>query len=225
MIVRAVCFDIGETLVDETRGWGAWADWMGVPRLTFFAALGAVLERGEHHRRVFELLRPGFDFEAESRRRRAAGAEPRTGRDDLYPDAVPCLEALRARGYRVGLAGNQPELIEAELGELGLGVDWIASSQRWGVAKPSPEFFAKVAEAAALPAGEIAYVGDRLDNDVLPALAAGMVAVFLRRGPWGVVQAARPEARRAHLRLDSLAELPDALAGLSSAAPGEEGSA
>ncbi len=32
---------------------------------------------------------------------------------------------------------------------------------------------------------EVLYVGDRLDNDVLPAKSAGMQAVLIRRGPWG----------------------------------------
>ncbi len=34
MPIRAVCFDVGETLIDETRHWGEWADFLGVPRLT-----------------------------------------------------------------------------------------------------------------------------------------------------------------------------------------------
>jgi hypothetical protein len=38
-----------------------------------------------------------------------------------------------------------------------------------------------------------------------------MVAVFVRRGPWGVLHADRPEASAARLRVDTLAELPDAL--------------
>ena len=42
-----------------------------------------------------------------------------------------------------------------------------------------------------------------------------MVAVFVRRGPWGIVHARRPELARAHLRLETLAELPDALRALS----------
>jgi FMN phosphatase YigB (HAD superfamily) len=53
-----------------------------------------------------------------------------------------------------------------------------------------------------------------VDNDVLPAKAAGMTAVFLRRGPWGYVHGAWPEADSADLRISSLSELPDALAGL-----------
>ena len=46
MPIHTVFFDVGETLLDETRIWGAWADWLGVTRLTFFAALGAVIARG-----------------------------------------------------------------------------------------------------------------------------------------------------------------------------------
>ncbi len=42
MGVKAIFFDVGETLVDETRHWGQWADYLGVPKLTFFAALGGV---------------------------------------------------------------------------------------------------------------------------------------------------------------------------------------
>lgn len=50
-------------------------------------------------------------------------------------------------------------------------------------------------------------VGDRIDNDVLPALAAGLQAVFIRRGPWGVVQSAWPEAAQVPLTISSLEEL------------------
>jgi FMN phosphatase YigB (HAD superfamily) len=53
-----------------------------------------------------------------------------------------------------------------------------------------------------------------MDNDVLPARAAGMVAVLLRRGPWGWMHAERPDADAAHLLLHDLAALPDALAAL-----------
>jgi FMN phosphatase YigB (HAD superfamily) len=53
-----------------------------------------------------------------------------------------------------------------------------------------------------------------MDNDVLPARAAGMVAVLLRRGPWGWMHAERPDADAAHLLLHDLTSLPDALAAL-----------
>jgi FMN phosphatase YigB (HAD superfamily) len=214
--IGVVVFDVGETLVDETRHWGEWADWLGVPRLTFFAALGAVVERGWGHRRVFELVRPGLDLEAEMRARTGAGWTYRFEPGDFYPDALPCLAALKAAGYRIGLAGNQPQGAEAALKAAKVPADFIASSDGWGVEKPDPAFFSKVAEAAGGPPEAIAYVGDRLDNDVLPAKRAGMLAVFIRRGPWGVIHADRPEATEADLRIEGLEELGERLQTLAS---------
>ncbi len=49
------------------------------------------------------------------------------------------------------------------------------------------------------------------DNDVVPAAAAGLAAIHVRRGPWGRLQRTPPEAA---LGLDDLASLPDALASL-----------
>ncbi|MDQ2729504.1 MAG: HAD family hydrolase [Actinomycetota bacterium] len=198
--IRAVVFDVGETLVDETRMWSVLADQVGVTRLTLFAGLGALIERGEDHRRVWDLL--GVERPASS------GVLEAT---DFYPDALPCLRAVRAAGYTVGLAGNQPAPAETALGRLGLPADFIASSARWGVEKPSPQFFTRVSAEAGLAPERIAYVGDRLDNDVLPAKAAGMFAVFLRRGPWGHLHAHRPEAARADARIDSLVDLTTAV--------------
>jgi FMN phosphatase YigB (HAD superfamily) len=54
-------------------------------------------------------------------------------------------------------------------------------------------------------------MGDRLDNDILPARAAGMATIFLLRGPWAKVQARLPEAAFASVQLTSLTEIPDAL--------------
>jgi HAD superfamily hydrolase (TIGR01549 family) len=211
MTIHTVFFDIGVTLVVETRLWGAWADWLDIPRLTFFAVLGGVIERGEHHQRVFELLRPGIDMAHERAARAAAGHSEHFERADFYPDAIPCLAALRRAGYRIGLAGNQPAGVEELLRALDLPADMIASSAGWGVEKPSPEFFARVVALAGVPPAKIAYVGDRVDNDVAPAAAAGMLAVFLRRGPWGYLQAGHPGAAQARIRLDGLDALPQAL--------------
>ena len=208
--LKAVVFDVGETLVDETRHWGEWADRAGVPRLTFFAVLGGVIERGEDHRRVFELVRPGFDVDHALREGVGNGFQPA----DLYDDALPCIERLRAEGCRVGLAGNQPEETARTLEGLGVPADFVGSSAAWAVWKPSPLFFARVAEEAGFEPAEVAYVGDRVDNDVVPAATAGLVAIFVRRGPWALLHAQRPEAAVARLTVDSLDELPEALRGV-----------
>jgi HAD superfamily hydrolase (TIGR01549 family) len=211
MPIRAVCFDIGETLIDETRHWGEWADFLGVPRLTLFTALGVTMWRGEPHRKVFEIFRPDLDLATARRLRAEQGYRYEFQPGDLYPDAIPCLHALRARGIKVIVAGNQPAEAEAALRRLELPADVIATSGGWGVAKPDPGFFARVIEVADEAPEHIAYVGDRLDNDVLPARAAGMVAVLLRRGPWGWMHAERPEAVQAHCLVQDLRCVPDLL--------------
>lgn len=211
--IEAVVFDVGETLVDETAIWADWADWLGVPRHTFSAVYGAVIASGHDHREVFQYFRPGFDLRAELQRREAAGRRPTFGESDLYPDARPCLAEVRSMGLWVGIAGNQPSRAGTVLRGLGLAADMIATSQDWGADKPDPAFFAKVAAAAPCPAERIAYVGDRLDNDVIPAKAAGMRTVFIRRGPWGYAAQHHPDlAAAADWRVNSLAELPSLLA-------------
>ncbi len=46
-------------------------------------------------------------------------------------------------------------------------------------------------------------MGDRVDNDILPALDAGLVAVHVRRGPWGLLHETPPGA----IEIRSLDEL------------------
>ncbi len=67
---RWVVFDLGETLVSETESWGRWADYLAVPRLTFFAALGAVIAARRPHTDVCHLFRPGFGSSKRHRGRR-----------------------------------------------------------------------------------------------------------------------------------------------------------
>lgn len=199
--VRAVVFDVGETLVDESRAWTALAERAGVTPFALMGLLGALIARDEDHRGVWDLL--GVERPAEA---------PLIERTDLYPDALACLRAVREAGLLVGIAGNQPAGVEAQLRDAAFDADFIASSAAWGVAKPSAEFFSRTVATAQLDAGQILYVGDRLDNDVLPAREAGMRTALVRRGPWGYLHAQRPEAALADLRIDSLAELTMAFA-------------
>jgi FMN phosphatase YigB (HAD superfamily) len=94
------------------------------------------------------------------------------------------------------------------MASLPVALDVNGMSDTWGVHKPDAAFFARIAAELELPAHEIAYVGDRVDNDVAPAHAAGMVAVFLRRGPWAWIHAPHEDPPGADLVVNSLAELP-----------------
>jgi FMN phosphatase YigB (HAD superfamily) len=192
MAVSVVAFDVGETLIDETRMWERAADVAGVPRFTLMGVLGGLAARGEHHDGVWKIL--GVEHPAAT-----------WGEYDWYPDALPAIDALRRAGQVVWAAGNTPleteELVRPH-------VDFVGSSARWGVWKPQPGFYARLIEEAGVPPEKIAYVGDRVDNDILPALAAGLVAVHVRRGPWGLLH----ETPDGAIEVRSLAELPAVLA-------------
>jgi N-acetyl-D-muramate 6-phosphate phosphatase len=105
--VVSVIFDVGETLLDDSREFGAWADWIGVPRHTFSAVLGAVTAAGRDNAETFQYFRPGFDLATEREQREKAGAGENYCEADLYPDVRPALAALRKMGLWVGIAGNQ----------------------------------------------------------------------------------------------------------------------
>ena len=192
MAVGVVVFDVGETLVDETNMWARAAEAAGVTPFTLMAGLGATIALGRPHDDVWELL--GIEHPAGS-----------WTMDDWYPDALPCIARLRESGYRVCASGNTPSFVEDDLRA---HLDAVGSSETWGVHKPDPAFFARVIELAGAEPGKIAYVGDRVDNDVGPAIAAGMVGVHIRRGPWGYLQEPPEDA----IRINSLDELPGALA-------------
>ena len=212
MALKAVAFDVGETLVDETRYWADWADWFGMRPFELNALLGATIEAREPHRRLFERARPGIDVDAVFAERRASGNPDVFVQDDLFDEARPCLEALAASGYRTCVAGNQPPWMAEEMRALNLPAEFVADAAELDAVKPDRRFFVRLAERLGLQPAEVAYVGDRADNDVLPAREVGMVAIFLRRGPWGLLMAGSPEARHADVTIDSLAELPDAIA-------------
>ncbi|MGH7153157.1 MAG: HAD family hydrolase, partial [Acetobacteraceae bacterium] len=178
---------MGETLVDESREYGTWADWLGVPRHTFSSVFGAVIALGADYREAFQYFRPGFDLAAERARRADAGQPETFGESDLYPDARPAMAALQDMGVWVGVAGNQTSRAGGILRKLDLPADMIATSDDWGAVKPDASFFQAVIDSAPCNAAGIVYVGDRIDNDLKPAKEAGMRTAFIRRGPWGYV--------------------------------------
>ncbi len=191
---------------------GRWADWLGVPRLTLFATLGGVIARGGDHREALA-ARPTRD---RSRRR---DARPRSGRSRVFGSRRPTCTRMRSRVFALWppmafwsvWRRTSPRALRRCF------TDWTCRWPSWpprndgASPKPDPAFFARICDELRLPAGQIVYVGDRLDNDIEPAAAAGMRPVFIRRGPWAMLQSASrdPTSAGAVATIDSLAELPD----------------
>lgn len=201
-----VCLDVGEVLVDETRVWSVWSQVLGVSPFELQATIGARLATGGTH------LDALTDVDPDWRDRRGAfelalgGLQAR----DLYPDALPSIRRLQRAGVRVAVCGNQPVSRRAELLAAGVRVDPLLTSDDLGAEKPDPAFFHSVLDALGGPEpADVWYVGDRPDNDVGPALAAGLRSVWLRRGPWArLVPAGGSDA---DLIVDGLGDLVDLL--------------
>jgi len=204
---RWICFDVGETLFDETGLWDRWADWLGVARAEFRAELAAVTAQGEDYQTVFDRFRPGMSIAEARQQRLAAGDDPTFRDDELCADVRPCLDALQALGFHIGIAGNTSRLTEMAVARCGLPVDFVSSAESWGVWKPDPAFFARLAETCGAAPSAITYVGDRLDYDVASAEQAGMTGVWLRRGPWAAAHGHTVSPAKARFVIDSLEEL------------------
>jgi HAD superfamily hydrolase (TIGR01549 family) len=105
--------------------------------------------------------------------------EPR----DLQPDVRLALEALKG-SYRLGILANQQAWIREAMARDGIDgfFDVWAVSAEVGAEKPDPAIFRYAIAQAGVPPDRCAMVGDRLDNDIIPARSHGMAGIWLLRG-------------------------------------------
>jgi putative hydrolase of the HAD superfamily len=118
-----------------------------------------------------------------------------------FPDVRPALEAARARGQRLVVVSNWDVSLVGVLRALGLEprVDGVVTSAGAGARKPAPAIFEQALALAGVRAADAVHVGDRLDEDVAGARAAGIEPVLIRRGGGPTVPGVRT--------ISSLAEL------------------
>ncbi|MBI3099573.1 MAG: HAD-IA family hydrolase [Planctomycetes bacterium] len=123
----------------------------------------------------------------------------------LYPDALACLEACRARGLKMAVCSNWDPRLHAVIRGLGLGefMEGVLLSAEVGRRKPAREMFDRTAEALRCRPEEVLHVGDTWSDDVEGALAAGMRACWLNRDG----SEAPPGGNGRVLQIKSLGEL------------------
>ena len=182
--VRAVAFDLDDTLTDWWTGIGRAADAVGVPEIrdrirerTWLRRDGVVIDR--HHWRVRH--EPEAFMATELVEPFLAALDP-----PLFDDVLPALEALRGR-VKLALLTNNPFGAEV-VARHGLDADVfdcvvVADPS---VRKPDPRAFTPLVETMRVAPGAIAYVGDSVSADVEGALGAGIRAVWIDRwnDPW-----------------------------------------
>jgi putative hydrolase of the HAD superfamily len=196
--LRGLAFDLGGTLDSDGGSWDVRfrSHWRALGIDATGEAAHAALEAGERavldHRGAAELaLEPMIALHVEAQLA-SLGLQDRTLRETLVARfAGETAAALRGRrpllaalAQRLPLAvvsngcGNTRLLVE----EAGLGDLFrvVVDSSEVGVWKPDPGILEPVLRALAVPAAELALVGDRVDRDAEAARAAGMRAVWVR---------------------------------------------
>lgn len=204
-----IIFDVGETLVSETAIWHRIAEHLDLPPFTVSAAAGIALARNFGFAAILKQLSEFSAIPGEPWRRPDMLSFTA---DDLYEDVLPALAQLARDGHKIGICGNQPASSEQILANLPCQIDWLSSSARLKCKKPDPAFFHAIVDQTGYAPENIVYVGDRLDNDIYPALENGLQAVWLLRGPWSFAQWHENGVPDGICAIKSLAELPALLA-------------
>ncbi len=136
--------------------------------------------------------------------------------EKLYPEVKEVLATL-SKSYRLGIIANQPRGTEQRLIDYGVRdfISLVLSSDEEGLEKPDPEFFLRALERANCRAEDAVMVGDRPDNDIVPAKALGMKTVRITQGLGGIMPVFG-EHMQADVTIGNLKELVDWLASCSS---------
>lgn len=131
--------------------------------------------------------------------------------EKLYPQTKAVLAALQGK-YKLGLIANQVPGVVKRLQKFGIleYFDVIASSGELGVAKPEPEIFQYALAKAACKAENAVMIGDRLDNDIVPAAKLGMKTVWIRQGAFHSADSERFDVNP-DKTIDDLSNLPQIL--------------
>jgi FMN hydrolase / 5-amino-6-(5-phospho-D-ribitylamino)uracil phosphatase len=100
---------------------------------------------------------------------------------ELFEDALPVLEELRAAQLKIGLVSNGIRDLTEFVAHHRLDVDAIVDSRSHGRVKPHPTIFEAALELLEVKAAEAVMVGDSLAEDIEGAQALGMRAILIDR--------------------------------------------
>ena len=127
---------------------------------------------------------------------------------EMYDDVPDVMRAIAARGIRIGLISNSHRPLTSFQSHFELDglVSATVSSSEHGYLKPHPSIFNAALQLMGVDAADSVMVGDSLGQDVAGALAVGMRAVLVRRGPGDQPFSNRPEGANVPV-IHSLQEL------------------
>jgi putative hydrolase of the HAD superfamily len=139
--------------------------------------------------------------------------EPLTRVASVEPDLLRTLATLQKQGIKMGIVSNtfvNRTSLDRHMRELGI-LDFFPMrmySYEFHMRKPDQRIFRIAAERIGEAPEHVAFVGDRIDKDIRPALACGMVAILKA----AYTNAGLPTPPGA-IRVEAISELPGLIEG------------
>lgn len=129
----------------------------------------------------------------------------------LYSDTVSCLENLSEK-YKIGVIANQSPGTRTRLQQHGIlpYIDLVIASAEEGVAKPDKRIFEIALQRSNCRPENAMMIGDRIDNDIVPAKLLGMHTIWIKQG-FGKYWTIKNETERADFVVENLMEICDIL--------------
>ena len=199
--MKWIFFDLGATLVDETDVYTSRCD---------FAVRQLKMDHAEFMNKIYEYAKISpTPIRSAAKAYGVTLPEWDNSLEKLYESTQHVVSALHSR-YKLGIIANQSLGTQERIDNWGIGkyFDVVASSAEAGCAKPDPRIFNLALEKAGCDPSDAVMVGDRLDNDIIPAKKLGMKTVWVRQG-FAIYQSIDDENARPDHIVDSIDELPE----------------
>ena len=199
-------FDLGTTLVDETACYNSRID---------YAVQASGIRREEFVHKVCEYAKTSaLAFKSAVAYYGVALPKWNNDLERLYPGVKQLLHTLSQR-YKLGIIANQAQGTKERLENWGIRqyFDVIVASAEEGCEKPDPKIYEIALSRAKCAPEEAVMIGDRLDNDIVPAKRLGMKTVWVKQG-FARFQCVSDEIEKPDYTVDTIPEVLDLFCGL-----------
>ena len=197
--IKWIFFDIGSTLIDENVAYRDRIErTIANTDISYDEFYQRMVEISKHNQNAYNKVLEEYGLKK----------APWNSEDEfVYPEAENCLSVL-SKHYKIGIIANQELGSEQRLDKLGLlkYIDLVIASAEEGVAKPDLRIFQIALDCANCKPEEAVMVGDRIDNDIIPANKIGMTTVWIRQGFGGYAELKTVEEQPDYI-VNTLAEI------------------
>ena len=173
--IKWIFFDIGSTLIDESVAYRKRIErTISGTNVTYDDFYNKMVEISKYNQSGYNKALEAYGLKM----------APWNSDDEfVYPEAENCLCEL-SKHYKIGIIANQNLGSEERLEKLGLlkYIDLVIASAEEGVSKPDLRIFQIALARADCKPDDAIMVGDRLDNDIIPANKIGMKTVWIKQG-------------------------------------------